>query len=242
MNMDEIIEKRSQLLNYFFNQSVEYTKEDILAREYAALSFSPKEEYVDVFKTDYDDILTPMVELEHDMPEVLVKGIVVDVDMKKNYCIIHIQNKGWHLSVSVDSNVLNRYGDYLQKGHLLIIKGHTYQGKIYMHFLIDYSSDSSFITEHNYLKGTSELLINDVDYTNRYDLVGLGRQVKYFISKRSKKPCVRLQVYVKGKEKEYITCTNPNYNLPKDITAGCFVSFTEANKHPFINNLQKTQI
>lgn len=242
MNMDEIIEKRSQLLNYFFNQSVEYTKEDILAREYAALSFSPKEEYVDVFKTDYDDVLTPMVELEHDMPEVLVKGIVVDVDMKKNYCIIHIQNKGWNFSVSVDSNVLNRYGDYLQKGHLLIIKGHTYQGKIYMHFLIDYSSDSSFIIEHNYLKGTSELLINDVDYTNRYDLVGLVRQVKYFISKRSKKPCVRLQVYVKGKEKEYITCTNPNYNLPKDITAGCFVSFTEANKHPFINNLQKTQI
>lgn len=242
MNMDEIIKHRSQLLNYFFNQSVEYTKEDILAREYAALSFSPKEEYVDVFKTDYDDVLTPMVELEHDMPEVLVKGIVVDVDMKRNYCIIHIQNKGWNFSVSVDSNVLNRYGDYLQKGHLLIIKGHTYQGKIYMHFLIDYSSDSSFITEHNYLKGTSELLINDVDYTNRYDLVGLVRQVKYFISKRSKKPCVRLQVYVKGKEKEYITCTNPNYNLPKDITAGCFVSFTEANKHPFINNLQKTQI
>lgn len=242
MKMDEIIQKRGQLLNYFFNQSVEYTKEDILAREYAALSFSPKEEYVDVFKTDYDDVLTPMVELEHDMPEVLVKGIVVDVDMKRNYCIIHIQNKGWNFSVSVDSNVLNRYGDYLQKGHLLIIKGHTYQGKIYMHFLIDYSSDSSFITEHNYLKGTSELLINDVDYTNRYDLVGLVRQVKYFISKRSKKPCVRLQVYVKGKEKEYITCTNPNYNLPKDITAGCFVSFTKANKHPFINNLQKTQI
>lgn len=242
MNMEKIIKHRSQLLNYFFNQSVEYTKEDILAREYAALSFSPKEEYVDVFRTDYDDVLTPMVELEHDMPEVLVKGIVVDVDMKKNYCIIHIQNKGWNFSVSVDSNVLNRYGDYLQKGHLLIIKGHTYQGKIYMHFLIDYSSDSSFITEHNYLKGTSELLINDVDYTNRYDLVGLVRQVKYFISKRSKKPCVRLQVYVKGKEKEYITCTNPNYNLPKDITAGCFVSFTEANKHPFINNLQKTQI
>lgn len=240
--MEKIIKHRSQLLNYFFNQSVEYTKEDILAREYAALSFSPKEEYVDVFKTDYDDVLTPMEELEHDMPEVLVKGIVVDVDMKKNYCIIHIQNKGWNFSVSVDSNVLNRYGDYLQKGHLLIIKGHTYQGKIYMHFLIDYSSDSSFITEHNYLKGTSELLINDVDYTNRYDLVGLVRQVKYFISKRSKKPCVRLQVYVKGKEKEYITCTNPNYNLPKDITAGCFVSFTEANKHPFINNLQKTQI
>ena len=240
--MDKIIEKRSQLLNYFFNQSVDYTKEDILAREYAALSFSPKEEYVDVFKTDYDNALTPMTDLEQDIPEVLVKGIVVDVDMKKNYCIIHIQNKGWNFSVSVDTNVLSRYGDYLQKGHLLIIKGHTYQGKIYMHFLIDYNSEHSFIAEHNYLSGMSESLVDDIDYTNRYDLVGLVRQIKYFISKRSKKPCVRLQVHVKGQEKEYITCTNPNYDLPKDITAGCFVSFTEANKHPFINNLQKTQI
>lgn len=240
--MDKIVEKRSQLLNHFFNQSIDYTKEDILAREYAALSFSPKEEYVDVFKTDYDDALTPMADLEQDISEVLVKGIVVDVDMKKNYCIIHVQNKGWNFSVSVDTNVLNRYGDYLQKGHLLIIKGHTYQGKIYMHFLIDYNSDNGFITEHNYLNGVSESLVSGVDYSNRYDLIGLVRQVKYFISKKSKKPCVRLQVYVKGQEKEYITCTNPNYELPKDITAGCFVSFSEANKRPFINNLQKTQI
>lgn len=242
MNMDEIVQKRSQLLNYFFNQSIDYTKEDILAREYAALSFSPKEEYIDVFKTEYDDVLTPMEELEEDMSEVLIKGIIVDIDMKKQYCIIHIQNKGWNLSVSIDTNVLNKYNDYLQKGHLLIIKGHTYKGKIYMHFLIDYNSDDSFIVEHNYLDGVSELAVKDVDYTNRYDMVGLVRQIKYFISKRSKKPCVRLQVYVKGQEKEYITCTNPHYDLPKDITAGCFVSFTEANKDPFINNLQKTQI
>ena len=242
MNMDKIVQKRAQLLNYFFNQSIDYTKEDILAKEYAALSFSPREEYIDVFKTDYDDVLTPLEELEVDSPEVLIKGIIVDVDMKKNYCIIHIQNKGWNISVSVDTNVLNKYGDYLQKGHLLIVKGHTYSGKVYMHFLIDYSVDDSFIVEQNYLDGVSERLIDDLDYENRYDLVGLVRQVKYFISKRSKKPCVRLQVYVKGKEKEYITCTNPNYELPRDITAGCFVSFTEANKNPFINHLQRTQI
>ena len=240
--MQQIIEKRSQLLNYFFNQSIDYTKEDILAKEYAALSFSPREEYIDVFKTDYDDVLTPLEELEVDSPEVLVKGIVVDVDMKKNYCILHIQNKGWNMSVSVDSNVLNKYGDYLQKGHLLIIKGHTYQGKIYMHFLIDYSVDDSFILEEDYLNKVSDMRLDDFDYVNRHDLVGLVRQVKYFISKRSKKPCVRLQVYVKGKEKEYIACSNPYTTFPQNITAGVYVSFNESNNPPFINNLQKTQI
>ena len=242
MNTNEIVQKRSQLLNYFFHQSIEYTKQDILAKEYAALSFSPREEYIDVFKTDYDGVLTPLEDLETDLSEILVKGIIVDVDMKKNYCIIHIQNKGWNFSVSVDTNVLNRYGDYLQKGHLLIIKGHTYQGKIYMHFLIDYSVDDSFIMEHDYLNKVSEMYLDNFDYTNRHDLVGLVRQVKYFISKRSKKMCVRLQVYVKGKEKEYIACTNPYTQLPKDITAGMYVSFNESNKLPFINNLQKTQI
>lgn len=240
--MQEIIEKRTQLLNYFFNQSKEYSKVEILNKEYSALSFSPREEYIDAFKTDYDEVLTPIQDLQTDSPEVLIKGIIVDVDMKKNYCIIHLQNKADNISVSVDTNVLNRYGDYLQKGHLLLVKGHTYNGKVYMHFLIDYNVDDSFIMEHDYLDGVSVSLLDDFDYTGRYDLVGLVKQVKYFISKRSKKPCIRLQVYVKGQEKEYITCTNPHNDLPKDIVAGMFVSYTEANQNPFINNLQKTQI
>lgn len=240
--MQEIIEKRTQLLNYFFGQSKEYSKVEILNKEYSALSFSPREEYIDAFKTDYDEVLTPIHDLQTDLPEVLIKGIIVDVDMKKNYCIIHLQNKADNISVSVDTNVLNRYSDYLQKGHLLLVKGHTYGGKVYMHFLIDYNVDDSFIMEHNYLDDVSVSILDDLDYLGRYDLVGLVKQVKYFISKRSKKPCIRLQVYVKGKEKEYITCTNPHNDLPKDIVAGMFVSFTEANKSPFINNLQQTQI
>lgn len=243
MKMDETIQKRSQLLNYFFNQSVEYTKEDILAREYAALSFSPKEEYVDVFKTDYDDVLTPITDLQNDLPEVLIKGIVVDVDMKKSYCIVHIQNKADNISVSVDTNVLKRYGDYLQKGHLLLIKGHTFSNKVYMHFLIDYNSDDSFILENNYLNKESERFIDDIDYTNRYDLIGLVRQIKYFKSKKSGKQCIRLQVYEKGKEKTYITCkNNPAYPFPTDLTAGMFVSYSESNNSAFCNNLQRAQL
>ena len=90
--MQKIIEKRSQLLNYFFNQDKEYTKLDILNKEYAALSFSPREEFIDNFITEYDDILTSFSDINQDADEILVKGIVVDVDNKKGYSIIHIQN------------------------------------------------------------------------------------------------------------------------------------------------------
>ena len=40
--MEKIIKHRGQLLNYFFNQSKEYSKVEILNKEYAALSFSPR--------------------------------------------------------------------------------------------------------------------------------------------------------------------------------------------------------
>lgn len=237
MNMEEVVEKRSQLLNYFFGQSKEYTKLDILNKEYSALSFSPREEYVDVFKTDYDNVLTPMEELEIDTNEVLVKGVIVDIDMKKNYCIIHLQNKGWNLSVSIDSNVLNVYGDYLQKGHLVIIKGHTFNEKIYMHFLIDYNTDDSFLREKNYLDGISFSMIDDFDYDNARVPVALVKQSKYFQSKKGNR-CLRIEVYENGKTKTYITCNN----LPKNIVAGMFISYIPSNNDAFCNNVYETQI
>lgn len=235
--MQQIIEKRSALLNHFFNQSIDYSKEEILAKEYAALSFSPREEYIDVFETGYEDVLTPTEELDVDMPEVLVKGIIVDVDMKKNYCIIHIQNKGDNLSVTVDSNVLKKYGDYLQKGHLILIKGHTYQGKIYMHFLIDYHTDDSFILESNYLNGTSEQIVNDIDDDMRLDTIGLVRQAKYFKSKKGNN-CLRVQVYEKGAEKTYITCNG----FDKNITAGMIISYNISDNPSFCNNLTEARL
>ena len=235
--MEQIIKKRSALLNYFFNQSVDYSKEEILAKEYAALSFSPREEYVDVFNTGYEDVLTPIEELDNDMPEVLVKGIIVDVDMKKNYCIMHIQNKGDNISVTINSNVLSKYGDYLQKGHLVLIKGHTYQGKVYMHFLIDYHTDHSFILEENYLNGVSEQYIDDIDYELRFDTVGLVRQATYFKSKKGNN-CLRVQVHEKGAEKTYITCSG----FDKNITAGMMVSYNVSDNPSFCNNLTEARL
>lgn len=237
MNMDEIVEKRSQLLNYFFNKDVKYSKIDILNKEYSALNFSPREEFIDIFTTNYEDILTPFTELDDNHDEVFLKGIIVDVDNKKGFSIIHIQNKSDNVSVSIDESVLYHYGKYLEKGHIVLIKGHTYNGKVYMHFLIDYNSDDSFLKERNYLDGVSKQMIDDLDYTHRHDLVGLVCQSKYFKSKKGNN-CLRLQVYERGKEKTYITCSN----LPKNIVAGMFVSYNESNNSAFCNNLQEIQI
>ena len=234
MTMEEIIKKRSDLLNYFFNESKDYSKVDILNREFAALTFSPREEFIDVFQTPYDDRLTSMDELEQNLDEVLVKGIIIDVDMKKNYCIMHIQNKAYNMSIMIDENVLYQYGDYLHNGDIVVIKGHTYNGKIYMHFLINYNVKNSFLVEKNYLDGTSKTVIDNVDYTYRNDLVGLVRQAKYFNSRKGNR-CLRLQVYERGKEKTYITCSN----IPKNITAGMFISYLQSNNEAFCNNVQQ---
>ena len=237
MEMNEIVEKRTSLLNYFFNEEREYTKLDILNKEYSALSFSPREEFIDAFQTGYEDILTPLEELENDHEEVFFKGIVVDIDNKKGYSIIHIQNKADNISIMIDGSVLYHYGKYLEKGHILLIKGHTYNGKVYMHFLIDYNSEDSFLKENNYLTGVSVNMIDDIDYDNRLDRVALVRQAKYFKSKKGNN-CLRLQVYEEGKEKTYITCSN----MPKHIVAGMFISFIPSNNNAFCNSVREIQI
>ena len=237
MNMDEIIDKRSQLLNYFFSQSKQYSKLDILNKEYSALSFSPREEFIDVFTTDYDNILTPFSELEENHEEILIKGIIIDVDNKKGYSIIHIQNKADNISIMIDESVLYHYGKYLEKGHIVLIKGHTYNNRVYMHFLIDYNTDDAFLRERNYLDGVSSSMIDDWDSDMYMYNIALVKQAKYFKSQKGNN-CLRLQVYENGKDRTYITCSN----LPKNIVAGMFISFTPSDNDAFCNNVCEYEI
>ena len=106
-----------------------------------------------------------------------------------------------------------------------------------MHFLIDYHTDSSFILEHNYLNGVSERFINDIDYETRLDTIGLVRQATYFKSKKGNN-CLRVQVYEKGAEKTYITCSG----FDKNITAGMMVSYNISNNPSFCNNLTEARL
>ena len=235
--MEQIVKKRSDLLNYFYNENKTYTKLDILNKEYAALSFSVYEEFIDAFVIEYEDMLTPIEKLEENLEEVFIKGIVIDIDNKKGYSIIHIQNKADNISIMIDGAVLYHYSKYLEKGHVLFIKGHTYNGKVYMHFLIDYSSEDSFLKEHNYLTGISNEMIDDIDYSIRLDRVALVKQAKYFKSQKGNN-CLRLQVYEEGKDRTYITCNG----IPKNIVAGMFISFIPSDNSAFCNNVRETQI
>lgn len=238
ISMEEIIKKRSDLLNYFFNESKTYSKLEILNREFSALTFSPREEFIDAFETEFDDVLTPISDIEENQDEVLLKGIIIDVDMKKDYAILHIQNKADNFSVSCDKPVVRKYGDYFNTGDIVVVKGHTYNGKVFMHFMINYNSEDSFLQERNYLNGISQAKIDDIDYAHTLGLIGLLKQVKYFKSKAKGTPCVRIEVYEHGQNKVYITCNN----YPENLVAGMFVSYWVGDNPAFCNNLQEVQL
>lgn len=231
--MQEIIEKRTQLLNYFFNEEEEYSKLDILNKEYAALSFSPREEFIDLFQTGYEDILASVDMLEENHEEIYLKGIIVDVDNKKGYSIIHIQNKADNISIMVDESVQYHYGKYFEKGHVILVKAHTFNSRVYMHFLIDYSSDDTFLKEHNYIDGLSQQMIDEYESPVNTALI---KQAKYFKSKKGNN-CLRLVLYEKGKECTRITCSN----LPKNLVAGRFINYIPSGD-AFANNVQEIQI
>lgn len=235
--MEQIIKKRSDLLNYFFNESKTYSKLDILNREFAALSFSTKEEFIDAFKTEYDDVLTPIEEIEENDDTVTIKGIIIDVDMKKDYAILHIQNKADNISVSCSKPLIQRYSKYFNVGEIILLQGHTYNGKVYMHLMINYNTEDSFLQERNYLDGYSKAKIDDIDYSHRKDTVGLINQVTYFKSKRGTS-CVRLEVYEKGQQKTYISCNN----YPDNLVTGMFVSYWVGSNKSFANNITEVHL
>lgn len=231
--MQDIITKRAGLINYFLNENREYSKKDVLAKEFSVLSFSIRDELIDNIETPFDNLITPLNEIDGDVEELYVKGIVIDVDHRQGYSIIHIQNKNDNKSVSCSSAVLERYGKYLETGHILLINCHSYNDRLYMHFLIDYSVDDAFVRETNYIDGTSVDLIEDTN-------VALVKQATYFTSQRGNR-CLRLSVHWKGHTKNFITCQNGYNTIPQDIVAGMFIEFDISNE-TFINNVRESII
>lgn len=231
--MQDIIKKRAGLINYFLHEDKEYSKEDILSKEFSVLSFSIRDELIDNIDTPFENLITPLNEIDGDIEELYVKGIVVDVDNRQGYSIIHIQNKNDNKSVSCSSEMLNRYGKYLETGHILLINCHSYNDRLYMHFMIDYSVDDAFVRETNYIDGTSINLIEDTD-------IALVKQATYFTSQKGNR-CLRLSVHWKGQTKKFISCQNAYNTIPQDIVAGMFIKFDLSNE-TFINNIQEVMI
>lgn len=239
--MEDIIKKRTDLINYFKNENQYYSKKDVLAKEFSALSFSIREEYIDNIKTPYDNLLTDFDDIEDDTEELYVKGIIIDVDNKKGYTILHIQNKDVNQSVSCSEVLVHRYGKYFETGHVIIINCHSYSGRLYMHFMIDCSVDDSFVLETNYINGIAEETITEANPYEYDNNVALVKQATYFTSKKGTK-CLRLSLRTPENIKNYITCQNAYNDIPRDIMTGMFVEYQTSDSETFINNVRQIRI
>ena len=245
--MQDIINKRSELINYLKKGEKDYvekiyTKEEVLNKEFSAISFSIRDEYIDNMVTPYDSLLTDLeFATEEANEEMYVKGIIVDVDNQQGYSILHLQNKDVNKSVSCSEEVVVKYGAYFETGHVVVVKCHCYNNKLYMHFLIDYSTTDSFMAEENYINGVSYNLIKNAIVSVTDNPKALVKQATYFISTKGTK-CLRLTLLTPHGQESYITCKNSFNVLPKGIVAGMFVEYQLSNNEAFINNVKQIYI
>lgn len=240
--MDAFIGKRSDLYNFFRNDVQQFTKEDILRKEFSVLTFSPHEEYIDIVKTEYDDICENLetLDVSEDRSEVYIKGIIIDIDNKKDYSIIHIQNKSVNLSLSCSKNVIYRYDTYLDIGNVIIARCHIYNTKIYMDFMIDVNFIDNFGSEIDFITGESEKIIKNKGYNpfvDRYE--GLICQITYFISKNDNQ-CKRMDILMGDTIRTLVACKSAYRNpfFEEDLVVGDMISFLWDNSS-FINNVRK---
>ena len=243
--MDKVINKRKDLYNFFYNDVEEFDKEDILRKEFSVLTFSPHEEYIDMVKTDYDDkcIDLSTLNINEDIEEIYIKGIIIDVDNKKNYAIIHVQNKSVNLSISCSKAILYRYDTYLEVGTVIIARCHTYCSKIYMDFMIDVNFIDNFKNEIEFLMGKSKKEAKKLGYNKFAGMhKGLICQLTYFISAK-KNQCKRLEILTGDGMKMFIACKS-HYNkyFEDDLVVGDFISFQTSDSKTYINNVRKIQI
>lgn len=234
--MRDIVEKRNSLINYFLNDDKVYDKTEILHREAAVLSFSPREEYIDNVITPFEHMLTDFDDIDDNTNELFVKGIIVDIDNKKGYSIIHIQNKNCNQSISCQESVVRYYSKYLEVGHVIIACCHSYNGKLYMHFLIDYTVNDSFLMEENYMNGVPFEQMDNLDIRKYHNNIALVQQATYFTSKKGTN-CLRIIAYQGGESKTLITC----FNLPSELMTGMFIEY-QHSQGSFVNNVRRIKI
>jgi len=188
--MEEIIKKRTELSNYFYNENKTYTKEAILHKEFAVLSFSPHEEYIDTVKSKYDNLCVDLSTFVfEDMDECYIKGVISDVDRQRIQTIIHLQNKDNNVSVTIRPSLLEIYNDYLIVGEPTIVKCNIWKNRAYLSFLISLNYLDNFKQEQEYMDGNLEKWVKKKNKINKGGpyKYGLIMQCNLIKTKRGKK-------------------------------------------------------
>lgn len=240
--MEKIIKKRTDLLNFFLNEDRQYTKEEILQKEFAVLSFSPREEYIDLIKSDYDHLCVDLDTFTfEDTDECYVKGIIVDVDRQKEQTIIHIINKDNNVGIVVKPFVSQHYDKYLVVGEPVICKCKIWRERLYMSFLVLLNDMDEFVQEIKYMSGISCKIVKDeMSNIDEFDL-HLGVIVECNLVKtKSKRDMIRGTMFDGKQYRQFGTMNNEysSLDIPRQLKAGDFVQFKKPTHEFFINDME----
>lgn len=242
--MEKIVQKRTELINFFLNEKHNYTKEDILNKEFAVLSFSPHDELIDTVVTPYDNLCIDIstYDFSEDSIEFYVKGIITDVDRQQYQTIIHLQNKDKNISITVRDQLVDIYNDYYVVGDPIIAKCRTWNSRIYLSFMVSINYLDRFTKEQRYMSGVSfDTVANSYDINNRFDY-GV---IIYCMKTRTKtdKPMLRGWLFDGERKRDFGSMEGPyNKYVPWNAQAGDYVRFSKPNHDFFLNNMQVVKL
>lgn len=238
--MEKIIQKRTELINFFLNEKNTYTKEDILNKEFAVLSFSPHDELIDTITTPYDHLcIDPSTfDFDEDTTEFYVKGIITDVDRQQYQTIIHIQNKDKNISITIRDQLIDIYNEYYIVGDPVIAKCRTWSGRLYLSFMVNLNYLENFTKEQRYMSGVSfNTVANSYDVNKRFQYGVIMTVMK--VRTKTDKPMLRGWLFDGERKREFATMeTSFNSFVPWNVQAGDYVRFSKPNHKFFINNME----
>jgi hypothetical protein len=239
--MNDIIKKRTDLINFFFNQEETYTKEDILNKEFSVLSFSPSEEYIDTLHSQFDDLCIDLSTHKiEDTSEIYIKGIIVDVDRQNYQTIIHLQNKESLISVTCKDAVASKYDDCFVTGEPVIVKCKVFNERLYLSLLIQLNYIGNFAKECEYIDGSAKDTIDTIMFNREHEKTHYGLIIECAMVKTSKGRDMLIGTLYDGKQNRSFGIVKTKYNpiLPKHAMAGDYVKFNKPTDKFFLNNME----
>ncbi|MBR3208768.1 MAG: hypothetical protein IKF82_00720 [Bacilli bacterium] len=243
--MQNIIQKRTDLINFFLNENNEYSYKDILHKEFAVLSFSPHDEYIDSISSEYDYLCVDLSTFTfNNCDEIYIKGIIVDIDRQKDKTIIHVQNKESIVSVFCYGAPLDKYHDFFVVGEPIIAKCSIYNERLSLSFLVNLNDLEQFNNECRYMSGESFKVVDDIMATNKHKKIHYGVivQCKQIKTKKDKDMIIG-SLYDGEKIRNFGTVkTYYNKVIPVAATAGAFVKFIRPTSDFFLNSMEVVEL
>lgn len=242
--METTINKRTDLMNFFKNENKIYTKQEILHREFAVLSFSPREEYIDTIITEFDKYCVDLDTFDFaDTDECYVKGIISDIDRQRYQLIIHLQNKDHNISITIRDSVADIYNDYLVVGEPCIAKCRIWKERLYLSFIISLNNISDFQQECDYITGDLLKLVEEKNKNSEKHIhYGIIKQCQLVTTQTGKK-MLRGVLYEGPNSERSFGCMMNIYNrkLSPSVHASDCIQF-RSNHEFFINDARLVKL